>query len=166
MTYFELVVEDVIQERVVRKIVSGRRDLAVNRVLLGRGAAAIDANLHRYAQASVHIPYLVVRDLDTALCAPELSRRLLPATVPSRLLLVIPVREVEAWLIADRQALRALPRPTVPQSGSARVDPRPKTVHRAGSRTFAAAVRASGSRPAGHCTRWGVVQRADARVRA
>lgn len=108
MVYVDLVVEDVLQEAGVRRVV----DLHSRRVTIGvvhvkGGAGFIDRNILRYAGAARHKPFVVVRDLDRVECAPLMARGLLPNGAPPGLLLCIPVREVEAWFLADAESLGA-----------------------------------------------------------
>jgi hypothetical protein len=108
MVYVDLVVEDVLQAASVQKVVA----LHATRVQLGYvymkgGSGFIDKNIHRYAGAAAHKPFIVVRDLDRVECAPIMALALLPHGVPPGLLLCIPVREVEAWFLADLESLRA-----------------------------------------------------------
>jgi hypothetical protein len=103
--HVDLVVEDVIQEQVLRRVVATTKGLVVDRVHGLCGAGFVDANIRRYARAASHVPFVIARDLDAAECAPALAARLLPERTHPGLLLAIAVREVEAWLIADRVSL-------------------------------------------------------------
>ena len=68
------------------------------------GVANLDRRLNGYNNAARLQPWLILRDLDQAECAPVLCRQLLP--VPAEhLCLRIAVREVEAWLLADREGI-------------------------------------------------------------
>ena len=72
-----------------------------------RGAAPgkdyLDANLVRYNAAARHSPWLVLRDADGA-CAKDLVAGLLTNPAPlMRFRIVIPA--IEAWLLADREAI-------------------------------------------------------------
>lgn len=67
------------------------------------GSGRLDSGLKGFAAASAQYPWLVLRDLDRANCAPELLERILPdrANYPNLLLRIV-VTEVESWLLADR----------------------------------------------------------------
>jgi hypothetical protein len=70
-----------------------------------RGKGQLDPRLQGYNAAARFGPWLVARDLDQDQpCAPELRRQLLPH--PEKLMCFrIVVRTVEAWLLADGDAL-------------------------------------------------------------
>jgi hypothetical protein len=69
------------------------------------GKQRLDDKLRGYVNAARFAPWIVQRDLDDdAVCAPELVRRLV-SYPPSGLRLIVAVRQVEAWLLADRQAI-------------------------------------------------------------
>ena len=72
-----------------------------------QGKQYIDKNLHGYNDAARFEPWFVLRDLNAdADCAPILIRRLLPQPA-QHMKLRIAVRQVEAWLLADRQSFAA-----------------------------------------------------------
>jgi hypothetical protein len=58
-----------------------------------------------FNNAAKGIPFLVLADLERASCAPEVVNEWLPAGPNPNLILRFAVREVEAWLLADREAL-------------------------------------------------------------
>jgi hypothetical protein len=95
----------------------GRTDAPVLRRLLAavghqtavihgqRGKSAIDKNLPGYNNASRFAPWLVVRDLDAdAQCAGVLVAELLPLP-GAHMCFRVAVRAIEAWLMADSEAL-------------------------------------------------------------
>lgn len=107
MEYINLVVEDSIQETTARKVLTRYApQITVGKALGGRGAGYIDNRIEQFIRSAGPIPFIVFRDLDQLECAPLLSRLLLPRGSSDRLLLCIAVREVEAWLIADRDNLK------------------------------------------------------------
>lgn len=70
-----------------------------------RGKAHLDKHLPAYNSAARFAPWLVVRDLDTDFdCAPTLVHALLRAPA-AFMRLRIAVREIEAWLLADRERI-------------------------------------------------------------
>lgn len=95
-------------EAVVRALVEGA-GLSLGDVYVKRGKSELDKKLPAYRQASRFAPWLVVRDLDhDASCAAELVQKLTGShgSPPAgRFLLRIAVREVESWLLADRDSL-------------------------------------------------------------
>lgn len=99
----------------------------VSDVYVKRGKDALDAKLEAYAAAARFGPWLVLRDLDRdADCAPTLANQLLPDPPPT-LLLRIPVRAAEAWLLADRESMAAylsLPAGAIPESPESLLQPK------------------------------------------
>lgn len=101
----------------VTLVVEGTTDAVVARRLLGEvgfdpaheyvtnGKNALDEKLRGYNNAARFSCWLVLRDLDhDANCAPELCRHLLPNPAAHMRLHVL-VRAVEAWLLADAEAI-------------------------------------------------------------
>lgn len=82
------------------------RGLAVGAVHAAGGSSAIDRKLEAYAHAARFSPWLVHRDLDLAACAPGLVGRLVRRPPPG-LNLIVPVRQIESWLLADRDGCAA-----------------------------------------------------------
>jgi hypothetical protein len=73
---------------------------SVGRTFPRRGKDDLDPQLSGYNNAARLSPWLILRDLDDADCAPTLVKELLPH--PSDLMLLrVAVREVESWLLAD-----------------------------------------------------------------
>lgn len=97
----EGIADRALAERLTRHV--GLPGLAAVHILGGKHR--LDQRLPSYNYAARHAPWLVLRDLDhDADCAPELGRNLVPEPAPG-LLLRIPVRSMEAWLLADREAV-------------------------------------------------------------
>lgn len=99
-----LAVEGTTDAAVARRLLD-EAGLQVGPEYVRNGAAALDESLAGFNEAARFSRWLVLRDLDRdAPCAPELYRRLLPA--PSAFMrLHIPVHAVEAWLLADAEAM-------------------------------------------------------------
>lgn len=68
-----------------------------------KGFGDIKANIAKYNKASEHFPFFVLTDLDNRECAPALLRDWLPEKKSNGLLFRVAVREVESWLLADRE---------------------------------------------------------------
>ena len=111
---------------VVRKLLAETgHDLAIVQGL--RGKSFLTANLKGYNNAAKFSPWLVVRDLDLdAACAAELIGDLLPA--PARKMLFrVAVREIEAWLLADKEnvaSFLAVAKSRVPSEPDTLSDPK------------------------------------------
>lgn len=79
--------------------------LEAGQVFVAQGKARLDARLGGYNNAARFAAWFVLRDLDhDAACPPQLLEQLLPAPA-ARMCCRIPVRAVEAWLLADREAM-------------------------------------------------------------
>jgi hypothetical protein len=101
-----LVVEDALSDVVMRKVVASVADrLTVTRSVIARGSGNIRASLSKYRRASHVLPHVVVTDLDRYDCPPSLLAAWGAVRLPDSLLFSVAVRETEAWLLADRDAL-------------------------------------------------------------
>lgn len=100
-----LVVEDILSDAVAKKLLkhSGRPFwIGATYGLVGSGY--IKKNIARFNDAAKSKPFLVLTDLDQVECPPVLLKNLLTVSKHPNLILVIPVREVEAWLLGHRSA--------------------------------------------------------------
>ncbi|MCE5249898.1 DUF4276 family protein [bacterium] len=106
--YISIVVEDELSEEILKKII---RESGLNIVIsttYGKsGCAFIDKSINGFAQASKTIPFIILRDLDTYECPPVLINQKGPRIKHNNLLYRIAVREVESWLLADREGFAA-----------------------------------------------------------
>lgn len=97
-----------------------------------QGKAYLRQNIQRYNQAARHAPWLVLVDLDReAGCAPRMRQDWLPRPEP-RLCFRIAVRAVEAWLLADAEAIATflrVSRSRVPADPEALSDPKEALVN-------------------------------------
>jgi len=98
-----LAVEDSLSEAVLRRILKGsERQYEVGTCYRKGGYGYLKRNIVGFNNAAKGTPFVVLTDLDRATCAPNLIRQWLPVPRHPNLLLRIAVREVEAWLLADR----------------------------------------------------------------
>ncbi|MEQ8968555.1 MAG: hypothetical protein RID91_22240 [Azospirillaceae bacterium] len=102
------------------------------------GKHQLDPKIAGYNVAARHTPWLVLRDLDNdAPCGGALVDRLVAERHPD-LLLRVATREVEAWLLADREACAdflAVPVGRIPEAPEALDNPKQRLVQlAAGSR--------------------------------
>lgn len=106
--WMTVAVEGISDEAAARRLLDFT-GFAVGPIHGGRGKDQLDRNLRAYSLAARHGPWLVLRDLDRAECAPSLRGELEPSEVPDQFLLRIATRSIEAWLLADHQTMaRAL----------------------------------------------------------
>jgi hypothetical protein len=101
--HVNLVVEDDLSESVLRRLLrDSRQHYEVASVLPGSGFGYIKKRIVDLNRAAAGANYLVLTDLDTGQCAAALLRDWLPQPRHRNLLFRVAVREVEAWLLADR----------------------------------------------------------------
>ncbi len=104
-----LVVEDAPSEAVLRRLVmSVGHNLHVTSVFRAGGFGQIKSRLENFRNACHVIPHIVMTDLDTYPCPPELLKDWKVGKLPDRMLMRIAVREVESWLLADREGIAKL----------------------------------------------------------
>lgn len=105
-------VEGIADEAALRRL-ADHSGVELGAVYVTGGKQQLDRRLSGFNFAARRSPWLVLRDLDIdADCAPSLIRNLVPNR--SALLgLRIPVRSLEAWLLADRENLAAFLRLSV-----------------------------------------------------
>ena len=96
--------EDELSETVARKLVedAGGEDI---RPLRKGGNGYLRRSIGRFAELAARFPVLLLADLDEKRCAPALIADWAAAGAPSRLLFRVVVREIEAWLLADREEI-------------------------------------------------------------
>lgn len=105
----QLVVEDVLSEEVLRKILlESGKPYRIGTTYGKRGAGYIKARVNKYNQAARTTPFLVLTDLDRTECPPTLIADWFDHDIHHNLLFRVAVTEVEAWLMADRQAFAKL----------------------------------------------------------
>lgn len=97
-----VVIEDVLTEVVMRRLLSRLGYTGMTTYRVTRGNGAIKANVDKYKGASRVVPHIVLTDLDRYPCPPALLTAWSVGKLPPTMLLRIAVRETEAWLLADR----------------------------------------------------------------
>lgn len=132
-TPITLGVEDLPGELILRRLLQGNRRLAIRDVRGLQGEGYIIANLVVWNRAASALPMIVLVDLDRG-CAPRKRQALLAECHPN-LLLRIAVHEVEAWLLADHEAMAAwaaIPPAKLPPDADAISDPKRELVNLVG----------------------------------
>jgi hypothetical protein len=98
-----LLVEGLPDEEVAKKLLD-HLQLPCGRVFGRQGKSYILKTLPNYNNAAMHFPWLVITDLDNDACAPDFIRPILTRPAP-HMRFRIAVREIEAWLLADAEAI-------------------------------------------------------------
>lgn len=81
------------------------RNFTINRVFNARGNARLKDGMTKFREASRVLPHIILTDLDRCPCPPELINNWKVNHLPPQLLFRVAVREVEAWLMADRAGI-------------------------------------------------------------
>jgi hypothetical protein len=103
MHYVQAVVEDVLQETVLRKLIATyRKDIRLIGVSVMRGNSYIREKIRGFNEASVYLPHIIIIDLDSIPCAPQLLADWVNFNLHPNLLFRIAEKEIEAWILADR----------------------------------------------------------------
>ncbi len=123
-----LAVEDELSAAVMCKHVQATgRGFVITRIMNARGCGQLKAGMEKFRTACHVLPHVVLTDLDQYLCPPALIAAWKAKALPPQLLLRIAVREVEAWLLADRDGIAnflSVAKNKVPQNPEAEVDPK------------------------------------------
>jgi hypothetical protein len=123
-------VEGLVDEAVLTRLVGDAG--ALLSVVYGKeGKGALRKSIRGYNSAARRFPWVVLIDLDhDAECAPVAVADWLPAPAPFMRLRVA-VREVEAWLLADRERMASflkVPLELMPQDPDGLADPKLRVV--------------------------------------
>lgn len=128
---------EIVGEKLIRECVADG-DVAIR--LRKGGNGYLRTNLDKFRQISDRMPLLLLTDLDTFPCANALRAEWLSGVaIPAQFKFRVCVREIEAWLMADRQSfanLLGVPINRVPASPDDLADPKRTLLHlaREGSR--------------------------------
>ncbi len=126
--YVVLVVEDELSEVVMRRLVRDYAGhLVIDRVFRPRGCGQIKVRMPQFRQACLALPHIVLTDLDRYPCAPALLSDWDADGLPDSLLFRVAVKEVEAWLLADRSGIAdflGVPPVKVPANPELEADPK------------------------------------------
>jgi hypothetical protein len=119
-------VEGSIDEAVVSRLISETGGTP-EQVYGKNGNASLRARINGYNHSARHRPWIVLVDLDhEADCAPDLCRAWVPAQA-QKMCFRVAVREIEAWLLADRERISkflSVPVSRIPTSPESENDPK------------------------------------------
>jgi len=100
-----LVVEDILQEIILRKLLNTyRKDIQIVSVSGKCGNLFIKNNVRAFNEASKYLPHIVLTDLDRGICAPQLKQEWIDFEVHKNMLFRIAEKEIDAWILSDREA--------------------------------------------------------------
>lgn len=103
-----LAVEDEISEAILRRMLQQTsKPFAVGQCFSRGGSGYLRRTISGFNNAARGCPFFVMTDLDSALCPPELVASWLQRPRHPNLLFRVAVKEAEAWVLADRQAIAA-----------------------------------------------------------
>jgi hypothetical protein len=102
MKHLNVIVEDVLSEAVMRRLLTHVGYTGTHIFRITRGNGQIKKNVEKFKGASRVVPHIILTDLDRHPCPPELLESWNVGELPPTMLLRIAVHEVEAWLLSDR----------------------------------------------------------------
>jgi hypothetical protein len=110
MAFIALATEDELSETIGRRLLAEANTACeVNLTFRRGGFGYLKTNLDKFCQIARRQPVLLMADLDSGTCAPNLIANWMGQTErPEKLLFRVAVREVEAWLLADHDAIKGL----------------------------------------------------------
>jgi hypothetical protein len=101
-----LAVEDLLGEVFAQELLkSSGRKFAVGNCLGHKGFGYLKKNVGAFNKSAKGIPILVLTDLDRGKCAPLLIADWLQNPKHNNLIFRVAVREIESWLLADRDSI-------------------------------------------------------------
>jgi hypothetical protein len=101
-----LAIEAALDEEVLRKLLlQAGRGYVIGTSYGGRGSGYLRKTVPGFNFAARGTPFAVLTDLDTEPCPAALIRNWLPQPQHPNLIFRVAVREVEAWLLAHREAM-------------------------------------------------------------
>ncbi len=123
-----LAVEDVLSFTLMEKVLAHTgRGYTVLRPMVERGVGNIRKSLAKYRTASHALPHVVLADLDQTACAPLLREQWGLSSLPESMLFRVAVREVETWVLADREGFAGfagIPAIKLPYEPESLLDPK------------------------------------------
>lgn len=104
MRWMVLAVEDALSEAVGKRIIGRHARLQISNVIQTGGVGGLQTRLRIFNNMAHNgLPTLLITDLDRAVCPPGMVESWSPENRHPDFLIRIAVREVDAWLLADRE---------------------------------------------------------------
>lgn len=100
-----IIVEDVVSKAVMSRLLAYLRFSGCADYRVTQGNVRIRANIPKYKGASRVAPHIILTDLDRYPCSTALLEEWHVGALPPDMILRIAVREVESWLMSDRQGI-------------------------------------------------------------
>jgi hypothetical protein len=104
-----------------------RKSYLVGRTYGFRGNAYLRTNMRGWNNAARGTPFIVITDLDSYACPPELRADWVREGLHPNLIFHVAVREIEAWVLANRAAFSkflAIAESKIPLAPEAELDPK------------------------------------------
>ena len=106
MTHVTLVYEDDLSEAVMIRILEQfPQKFEIYQTYQGHGFGYLKSNIRGFNQASIVNPHFMLTDLDQYDCPLELRNDWIHFDLNPNFIFSIAVREVESWILADREGL-------------------------------------------------------------
>ena len=104
--YLNLAVEDDLSEAVLRKVLKGlNSSFEVTNVFKKGGFGYLRNKIEGFNRAAAStVPFLVLTDLDYAICPTKLINDWLKSPMHPNLIFRVAVKEIESWVLADRES--------------------------------------------------------------
>jgi hypothetical protein len=104
MIPIHLAVEDDLSERILRQLlIDSGRSFHVGHVINRGGYGYIKSKIDGLNKSARGLAFLVLTDLDKHRCPPALIQEWLSGPISPNLIFRVAVREVEAWILGDRE---------------------------------------------------------------
>lgn len=106
MIYINLAYEDDLSEAVMIKLIdSFGNKYSIYNTYTGYGFGYLKSNIRGFNQSSIATPFFMLTDLDNYECPPLLMKDWITFPLLPNFIFRIAIKEVEAWLLADREGL-------------------------------------------------------------
>ena len=126
--YITIIHEDELSEAVMTRLLMHFGDkFEIVHSYPGNGFGYLKKNIRGFNQAAIVNPYFMLTDLDNYPCAIQLKDEWIDFDISRNFIFRIAVREVESWLLADKEGIAAffnIPVPLITDSPDLLQDPK------------------------------------------